>query len=171
MVKSFLKKSGVFLGLMVLVLTATASIASAKHMNIVDTAKKAGFTRLVKALEFTGLDKTLEGKGPFTVLAPTDKAFEEFDKAHPGMLDDLMKTPEGTEKIKNILLGHVVEGKVNSKKVKGMTEGKAMNGEMFKVSVVDKKIMINDAMVEKADVKASNGLIHVINKVLVPAAK
>lgn len=171
MVKNLIKKGGFIAGLIMVALIAMPSIASAKQMNIVDTAKKAGFTRLVKALEFTGLDKTLEGKGPFTVFAPTNKAFEVFDKAHPGMLDDLMKTKEGTEKIKAILLYHVVDGKVMAKQVKAMTENKAMNGDLLKVKVEGKKVMINDATVKKADVKASNGVIHVIDKVLVPADK
>jgi uncharacterized surface protein with fasciclin (FAS1) repeats len=137
--------------------------------NIVETAQKAGgFNRLIKALKFTGLDKTLAGKGPFTVFAPTDAAFAEFDQQNPELLEGLMKTEEGKEKIKQILLYHVVPARVTAEEVKGMTSNKSVNGIEFQVKTADGKVFINDAEVIKPDIKASNGIIHVINKVLVP---
>jgi|SRR5581483_7452862 len=133
--------------------------------DIVDTAVAAGqFNTLAKALEAAGLVETLKGKGPFTVFAPTDEAFA---KLPAGTLDELLK-PENKEKLKSILLYHVVSGKVTAAKVAKMTSAKTLNGEDVKISVSGGKVMVNDATVIKADIMASNGVIHVIDTVLLP---
>jgi len=133
--------------------------------DIVDTAVAAGqFNTLAKALQAAGLVETLKGKGPFTVFAPTDDAFA---KLPAGTVDDLLK-PENKGKLKAILLYHVVPGKVTAAQVTKLHSAKTANGQEVKISVADGKVMINDATVVKADVKASNGVIHVIDSVLLP---
>ncbi len=148
-----------------LLLTLPALAADKGSKDIVDTAVAAGqFTTLAKALTAAGLVDTLKGKGPFTVFAPTDDAFA---KLPAGTLDDLLK-PENKEKLKAILLYHVVPGKVTAAKVMKLTSAKTVNGQELKISVVNGKVMVNDATVVKADVEASNGVIHVIDAVLLP---
>ena len=133
--------------------------------DIVDTAVAAGsFKTLAAALQAAGLVDTLKSKGPFTVFAPTDDAFA---KLPAGTVDDLLK-PENKEKLKAILLYHVVSGKVTSKQVVNMNSAKTVNGETVKIEVKDSRVMINNATVVKADVEASNGVIHVIDTVLLP---
>jgi uncharacterized surface protein with fasciclin (FAS1) repeats len=133
--------------------------------DIVDTAVGAGqFNTLAKALQAAGLVDTLKGKGPFTVFAPTDDAFA---KLPAGTLDELLK-PENKEKLKSILLYHVVSGKVTAAKVMKMQSAKTLNGQNVTIAVNDGKVMVNDATVVKADVMASNGVIHVIDTVLLP---
>ncbi len=131
--------------------------------DIPTTAIDAGmFKTLVMALKEAGLVETLKGKGPFTVFAPTDAAFAKVPKA---TLDALMKDKA---KLKKVLLYHVVAGKVDAKSVMGMTSGKTVEGSDVKVMVKGKNVMINNAMVTKADIMTSNGIIHVIDKVLMP---
>lgn len=133
--------------------------------DIVDTAVAAGqFTTLAKALQAAGLVDTLKGKGPFTVFAPTDDAFAKLPS---GALDDLLK-PENKEKLKAVLLYHVVAGKVPAAKVIKMKSAKTVNGQEVTISTSGGKVMVNDATVVKADVMASNGIIHVIDTVLMP---
>ena len=133
--------------------------------DIVDTAVAAGqFTTLAKALQAAGLVDTLKGKGPFTVFAPTDDAFAKLPS---GALDDLLK-PENKEKLKAVLLYHVVAGKVPAAKVMKMKSAKTVNGQEVTISTNGGKVMVNDATVVKADVMASNGIIHVIDTVLMP---
>lgn len=133
--------------------------------DIVDTAVAAGqFNTLAKALQAAGLVDTLKGKGPFTVFAPTDEAFA---KLPAGTIDELLK-PENKEKLVSILTYHVVPGEVSSKKVAKMTSAKTVNGKDLKISVEDGKVHIDNATVIKADIKASNGVIHVIDTVLMP---
>ena len=133
--------------------------------DIVDTAVAAGqFNTLAKALQAAGLVDTLKGKGPFTVFAPTDDAFA---KLPAGTLDDLLK-PENKEKLKAILLYHVVPGKVTAAKVMKMHSAKTVNGQELAISTMGGKVMVNEATVVKADVMASNGVIHVIDTVLLP---
>jgi uncharacterized surface protein with fasciclin (FAS1) repeats len=133
--------------------------------DIVDTAVAAGsFNTLAAALKAGGLVDTLKGEGPFTVFAPTDEA---FSKLPAGTLENLLK-PENKEQLKSILTYHVVSGKVKSKDVAGMTSAKTVNGAELPIKVEGDKVRIGSATVTKADVKASNGIIHVIDTVLIP---
>lgn len=131
--------------------------------DIVDTAIGAGnFKTLVAAVEAAGLVDALKGAGPLTVFAPTDEAFAALPA---GTVEGLLKDPEA---LKAILLYHVVEGKVLAADAAKLTEAKTLNGAAIKISAADGKVMINDAEVVSADVMASNGVIHVINKVILP---
>jgi len=121
------------------------------------------FKTLVAAIQAAGLVETLSGKGPFTVFAPTDKAFEALPK---GVLADLLK-PENKAKLQKILTYHVVAGEVTSKMIKP-GEVKTVEGSPLKISVESGKLMVGPANVVLADVDASNGVIHVINQVLLP---
>jgi uncharacterized surface protein with fasciclin (FAS1) repeats len=136
--------------------------AKASSMNIVEVAASAGtFNTLLAAAKAAGLAETLATGGPFTVFAPTDEAFAALPE---GTVDALLKD---TEKLKAILLYHVVSGKVMAADVAGLTSATTLQGGTVKVDT-SHGVMINDAMVVKADVVASNGVIHVINKVLLP---
>jgi uncharacterized surface protein with fasciclin (FAS1) repeats len=149
---------------LILGVLASATAASSKK-DIVDTAVAAGsFHTLVAAVQAAGLAETLKGKGPFTVFAPTDDAFK---KLPAGTVDTLLK-PENKEKLKSILLYHVVSGEVTAAKVMKMSSAKTVNGQELKIMVQDGTVMVNDAKVIKADVAASNGVIHVIDTVLLP---
>jgi uncharacterized surface protein with fasciclin (FAS1) repeats len=157
---------GKFSLVIVAVLLALPAMGADKGAkDIVDTAVAAGqFNTLAKALQAAGLVDTLKGKGPFTVFAPTDDAFA---KLPPGTLDDLLK-PENKEKLQAILLYHVVPGKVTAAQVKKMKSAKTVNGQEVTVSARGGAVKVNDATVIKADVMASNGVIHVIDSVLLP---
>jgi len=139
---------------------------TAKAANIVETAVAAGqFKTLAAALEAAGLIDTLTGEGPFTVFAPTDEAFA---KLPAGTVESLLK-PENKEKLKSILLYHVVPGSVTAKqvmKLNGRTV-KTIEGGSIKVSTMQ-GVKVNDASVTKTDIHASNGVIHVIDTVLLP---
>jgi len=144
------------------------TLARAGKQDIVDTAVANGqFKTLTAALNAAGLANTLRGPGPFTVFAPTDDAFA---KLPAGTLDDLLK-PENKAKLTAILTYHVVPGAVTSQQVTNLKEAKTVNGSMLKVSVRDGKIMINNADVVKPDIETSNGVIHVIDAVLLPPTK
>jgi uncharacterized surface protein with fasciclin (FAS1) repeats len=132
--------------------------------DIVAVASSAGtFKTLVAAVQAAGLVETLEGKGPFTVFAPTDEAFA---KLPAGTLESLLK-PENKEKLAAILTYHVVSGKVMSADVKtGMV--KTVNGKELDVKAWSGKVSVNGAKVTAADVAASNGVIHVVDTVLLP---
>jgi uncharacterized surface protein with fasciclin (FAS1) repeats len=133
--------------------------------DIVETAVAAGsFTTLAKALTAAGLVGTLKGKGPFTVFAPTDEAFA---KLPAGTLDDLLK-PENRAKLRAILTYHVVAGKVMARQVTGMSSAQTVNGEPLTIAVKDDGVRINGAQVVRTDIVASNGVIHVIDSVLLP---
>lgn len=134
--------------------------------DIVTIAADAGmFKTLATALTEAGLIETLKSKGPFTVFAPTDEAFAKLPK---GTLEELLKDKEA---LKKILLYHVVSGNVMSTDVVKLTEVKTVEGFKVKITVKDGSVMINDAKVIKADIKASNGVIHVIDTVILPPAK
>lgn len=134
--------------------------------DIVDTAVAAGgFETLVAAVKAADLVETLKGEGPFTVFAPTDEAFAALPA---GTVESLLK-PENKERLVAILTYHVVPAKVKSKVAVTLTEGDTVNGQKLALKVVDDELMINDATVVKADIMASNGVIHVIDKVLLPA--
>jgi uncharacterized surface protein with fasciclin (FAS1) repeats len=136
--------------------------AYAADMNIVQIASgNKDFSTLVSLLQKAGLVKTLEGKGPFTVFAPTNEAFAAIPK---DQLDALASNPV---MLKSVLLYHVVSGNVTSDKIQpGMVP--TMEGQSVNVSLKDGKVFVNDAEVVKADIKASNGVIHVINQVIMP---
>jgi uncharacterized surface protein with fasciclin (FAS1) repeats len=149
---------------------ATLALAGVMNVNaqaaapkdIVDTAVGAGqFNTLVKAVKEAGLVETLKGKGPFTVFAPTDAAFA---KLPPEALEGLLKDKE---KLKAVLTYHVVAGKVMAKDVK-TGDAKSVQGTMIALKAEGGKVMVNDANVTTADVAASNGVIHVIDTVILP---
>lgn len=134
--------------------------------DIVTTAVEAGnFKTLATALTEAGLIETLKGDGPFTVFAPTDEAFDKLPK---GTIESLLKDKEA---LKNILLYHVVAGKVKSGDVVKLNSAETVQGSSVNIKVVDGKVMINDAQVIGADVNASNGVIHVIDTVILPPTK
>jgi uncharacterized surface protein with fasciclin (FAS1) repeats len=145
---------------------ASAKTAASAQKTIVDVATEAGsFTTLLKALEAADLVKTLSEKGPFTVFAPTDEAFAALPK---GTLDDLLK-PENKEKLKRVLSYHVVSGELLSQNLEA---GKVTTLAEVPVEISIKDgIRVNDAKVATPDLKASNGIIHVIDKVLLPPEK
>ena len=142
-----------------------STFARATNQDIVDTAVGAGqFKTLAAALQAAGLVDTLKGPGPFTVFAPTDAAFA---KLPAGTVESLLK-PENKAKLTAILTYHVVPGAVKAEQVTTLDEAKTVNGAMVKVSTDHGKVMINDANVVNADIPASNGVIHVIDRVILP---
>ena len=146
-------------------LLATAALAAPPAQDIVDTAVAAGsFKTLVAAVQAAGLVDTLKGAGPFTVFAPTDEAFA---KLPPGTVEDLLK-PENKAKLAAILTYHVVAGKVMAKEAMKLHEAKTVNGEELMIKTSMGSVMINNAKVVKADIVCSNGVIHVIDTVLLP---
>jgi uncharacterized surface protein with fasciclin (FAS1) repeats len=154
-------------GLSVAMLSATPKAVAAGDAtkDIVDTAVATGkFNTLAAALKAGGLVETLKGSGPFTVFAPTDEAFAKLPK---GTVEDLLK-PENKEKLVGILTYHVVPAKAMAKDVAGMSSAKTVNGKELKLKVDGDKVMVDNATVTKADVAASNGVIHVIDTVLMP---
>lgn len=133
--------------------------------DIVDIAVADGrFTTLAAALEAAGLVETLKGTGPFTVFAPTDDAFA---KLPAGTVEELLK-PEKLEALKNILLYHVVEGRVRADAVVSLESAKTVLGQDLVIKIEDGKVYINDAQVIITDIEALNGVIHVIDTVLLP---
>ena len=118
----------------------------------------------ITAVKAAGLVETLKGKGPFTVFAPTDEAFAKIPAA---TLKELLK-PENKEKLAGILTYHVVSGKVMAKDVVEMTSASMVNGQKAKIKVVDGKVMIDSAQVIKTDIECGNGVIHVIDTVIMP---
>ena len=136
-------------------------------MDIVDTAVSAGsFNTLAAALEAAGLVDTLKGKGPFTVFAPTDEAFA---KLPAGTLDDLLK-PENKAKLARILTYHVVAGRVMASDVVKLDSAKTVAGPSLRISTTGGTVMVDNANVVKTDVLASNGVIHVIDAVMLPGS-
>jgi uncharacterized surface protein with fasciclin (FAS1) repeats len=136
--------------------------------DIVDTAVEAGsFTTLVTAVQAAGLEETLRGEGPFTVFAPTDEAFAAVPKE---TLDALLADPEGA--LTDVLTYHVVPGKVMSTDLSDGMQADTVNGEKLDISVgEDGTVMVDGATVVTADIETSNGVIHVIDTVMVPAGK
>jgi uncharacterized surface protein with fasciclin (FAS1) repeats len=119
---------------------------------------------LTSAVTAAGLDETLQGKGPFTVFAPTDRAFAAIQKD----VDNLMK-PENKSELGKVLTNHVIKGKTMLADLKDGQEITTMEGEKLKVSIKDNKVMIGNAIVSSTDIPASNGVIHVIDSVLLPS--
>ena len=151
-------------------LTITTMLIAGDHdkmkgseKDIITIAVESGkFNTLAKALTETGLVEALKGDGPFTVFAPTDEAFAKLPE---GTIESLLKDKEA---LKSILLYHVVSGNVTSEKVVKLNKAETLSGKNVKINVNDGSVMINNATVTKADVIASNGVIHIIDTVLIP---
>ncbi len=152
---------------------AFAGTAMAQHKyeskkgqnDIVDIAASAGsFETLVAAVKAAGLVETLKGEGPFTVFAPTDEAFAKLPE---GTVAELLK-PENRAKLQAVLTYHVVPGKVLAKDVVKLESAKTAQGQSVKISLKDGQPMVDNARIIKTDIMASNGVIHVIDTVILP---
>lgn len=155
--------------LIALTLLLSAGVALAAHhgekKDIVDTAAEAGsFSTLVTAVKAADLVDTLKGEGPFTVFAPTDDAFA---KLPAGTVEDLLK-PENKDKLTEVLTYHVVPGKVMAADAMKVDNATTVQGGDITIKTMDGKVMVDDATVTQADIEASNGVIHVIDTVIMP---
>ena len=163
--------SSLILSLIALNTTAFAGNSYAKKkvkQDIVDVAVANGsFNTLAAALDAAGLIDTLKSDGPFTVFAPTDEA---FSKLPVGTVESLLQ-PENKDKLVSILTYHVVAGKVKAAKVVKLDSATTVQGSDVSINVTDGKVMVNNATVIMTDVKASNGIIHVIDEVIMPSDK
>ena len=145
-------------------LTAFAALAG-ERKDIVDTAVGAGsFNTLVAAVKAAGLVDTLKGPGPFTVFAPTDEAFA---KLPAGTVENLLK-PENKSKLQAVLTYHVVPGKVMAADVVKLDSAATVNGAKLKIRTSGGAVMVDNAKVVKTDIVATNGVIHVIDTVVLP---
>jgi uncharacterized surface protein with fasciclin (FAS1) repeats len=154
---------GIVMG--VLTLTAPGAEAQDSNKDIVETATAAGsFKTLAKALAAADLVETLKGKGPFTVFAPTDEAFARLPAA---TLNDLLK-PENKKQLQRILTYHVVPGRVTASQVVTLSTAKAVSGDSIDIKTQGETVMVDNARVVKTDINASNGVIHVIDAVILP---
>jgi uncharacterized surface protein with fasciclin (FAS1) repeats len=156
----------VAIGSTLVLATAVGSASAAEgEMDIIDTAVAAGdFQTLAAALTAAGLVDTLKGEGPFTVFAPTDEAFA---KLPAGTVEDLLK-PENIDQLTAILTYHVVPGSVTAAQVVDLTSAATVNGQSVDISAASGGVMINDANVVATDIMATNGVIHVIDSVILP---
>lgn len=147
-----------------LALVAGTSVQADSHdQDIVDVAVEAGsFTTLVQAVEAAGLVETLKGEGPFTVFAPTDEAFAAIPE---DVLNDLLAD---TEALTAVLTYHVVPGKVMAADVVGLESAETVQGQSVTITTMNGSVMIDGATVVQADIEASNGVIHVIDAVILP---
>ena len=153
------------IGIVAIAMVASAVHAQSANKDIVDTAVAAGsFNTLAKALQAADLVGTLKGKGPFTVFAPTDEAFAKLPQA---TLDDLLK-PENKAKLRRILTYHVVPGRVTAADAMKLTTAKAVSGDTIDIKATGGSVMVDNARVMKTDINASNGVIHVIDSVILP---
>lgn len=159
-------KTRVIQALVGVALTGVLAVSlHAQGRDIVDTAVAAGqFKTLAAALQAAGLVETLKGTGPFTVFAPTDEAFAKLPK---GTLDELLK-PENKARLTAILTYHVVPGKVTAADVVKVTSAKTVQGGSIAVNAAGGKVRVDNANVVKTDIAASNGVIHVVDSVLMP---
>ena len=156
----------VALGLTTAAALTTAAFAAGHSKDIVTTAKDAGdFTTLLAAAEAAGLVETLMGEGPFTVFAPTDAAFAALPE---GTVETLLK-PENKDQLVSILTYHVIAGKVMSTDLTDDMEAATVQGETVTIDL-DNGVMVEEATVVSADIEASNGVIHVIDKVILPGS-
>ena len=138
-----------------------------KQFDIIDTALSAGnFSTLAAALEAAGLIETLKGDGPFTVFAPTDEAFSKIPAA---TLTELLQ-PENKAKLTAILKYHVVSGRITGDEVTDLKSATSLQGQTLRISSTKDGLKINDAKVLTPDVEATNGVIHIIDDVLLPSA-
>ena len=144
----------------------SASASPPEQGTIVETAVAAGqFKTLAKLVTRAGLVSTLEQPGPYTVFAPTDAAFNQVPKQ---TLNSLLRNKA---KLRAVLLYHVVAGEVTAAKVVRLSSAKTANGQKVRIRVAGSSVFVNDAKVTKPDVMASNGVIHVVNRVLIPPAR
>lgn len=151
--------------LLLLVTDAYAGNYGKKQADIVDTAVSAGsFNTLVAALEAGDLVETLRADGPYTVFAPTDEAFAKL----PDGTVEMLLLPENKDKLVEILTYHVVAGKVTAAEVVTLQTAQTANGSDVAIRVVDETVFINDSRVVAADIDASNGVIHVVDTVILP---
>ncbi|WP_298863439.1 fasciclin domain-containing protein [uncultured Gimesia sp.] len=165
--KRFSKNSAALLTLLAFMVSSTLTQAADKK-DIVDTAVSAGsFKTLAAALGAADLVGALKGEGPFTVLAPTDAAFE---KLPAGTVESLLK-PENKDKLIAILTYHVIPGKVASKNVVKLKGAKTLNGQRVNIQAKDGKVNVDGAIIEAVDINCSNGIIHVIDSVILPSDK
>ncbi len=145
----------------------SVSIANAAEKDIVTTAVEAGsFKTLAAALKAGGLVETLQGKGPFTVFAPTDEA---FSKLPAGTVESLLK-PENKSQLVSVLTYHVVSGKVAAAQVVKLNAAETVNGQRVNINVEGDKVRVDQATVVTTDIQCSNGIIHVIDQVILPSA-
>jgi len=150
-------------GLVLAVPGTTRGQEAGPTMNIVETAASAGsFNTLVTALKAAGLVETLSGEGPFTVFAPTDEAFAQIPA------DQLNALLADKEALTAVLTYHVVAGAVMAEDVVKLGSVETVNGQSLDIKVVDGKVMVGGAEVITADIETTNGMIHVINKVILP---
>ena len=155
-------------GAMALTVGTSAATVRAQEKDIVDTAVAAGsFKTLAAALKAAGLVDTLKGAGPFTVFAPTDEAFA---KLPAGTVENLLK-PENKAQLVAILTYHVVPGAVMAAQVTKLKDAKTVNGQSVRIGAMSGSVTIDKARVVKADIKTSNGVIHVIDAVMLPSAR
>lgn len=147
------------------VMGGSHSAMAGSKKDIVDTAISAGsFTTLVTAVKAAGLVETLKGKGPFTVFAPTDEAFA---KLPAGTVEDLLK-PENKEKLQAILTYHVVPGKLMAADVVKLDSAETVQGQELTIQTKNGAVMVDNAKVIKTDIETSNGVIHIIDTVVLP---
>jgi uncharacterized surface protein with fasciclin (FAS1) repeats len=160
-----MKVSKIQLAAALAVMLASGPTVWAADNDIVETAKAAGsFKTLLTAATEAGLVETLKGEGPFTVFAPTDEAFAAIpEETLKALLSDKAK-------LKAVLLYHVVQGKVMAADVVKLNSAKTVQGQPVAIKVQSGKVMINNAQVTQPDIQAGNGVIHVINAVLLPPA-
>jgi uncharacterized surface protein with fasciclin (FAS1) repeats len=167
MKRSYLLRSAIVATFIVTLITGglVHSSHAGDQKDIVDTAVAAGsFNTLAAALKAADLVETLKGTGPFTVFAPTDEAFA---KLPAGTLDDLLK-PENKAKLKGILTYHVISGKVMAADVVKLKSAKTVNGQNLTIVVKDGTVMVDNGKVSKTDIMCTNGVIHVIDAVVLP---
>ena len=161
----FTKMLQTSLALAAVLAISSAATVRANNADIVDTAVSAGsFTTLAKALQAAGLVETLKGPGPFTVFAPTDAAFA---KLPAGTLENLLK-PENRDTLRRVLTYHVVSGRVMAADVVKLASAKAVSGDTIAVKASGGSVSVDNAKVVKTDIAASNGVIHVIDTVILP---
>ena len=161
-------KSAASLVAIVFMFSFVLSAKAGMKKDIVDTAVSAGsFKTLVAAVQAAGLVETLKSDGPFTVFAPTDDAFA---KLPAGTVENLLR-PENKDKLVAILTYHVVSGKVMASDVVKLSSAKTVQGQMASIMVNDSKVFVDNAQVIQTDIKTSNGVIHVIDSVILPKEK
>ncbi|PRY72313.1 fasciclin domain-containing protein [Halomonas ventosae] len=166
--KTFTTPVSQFIGAGMLGLMLAGSVQADNHgmqKDIVDTAVEAGqFETLVAAVKAADLVDTLKGEGPFTVFAPTDEAFAALPE---GTVEDLLK-PENQATLQAVLTYHVVPGKIMAADAMAADSATTVQGQDITITTMDGSVMIDDAIVISADIEASNGVIHVIDGVLMP---
>lgn len=158
-------KLGVPVLLMAVALVGYAGVQQASQKDIVDTAIEAGqFKTLVKLVQEAGLVDALRGEGPFTVFAPSDKAFARLTNEQ---VEALLKDKDA---LRQVLLYHVVQGRVTSKEVVNLKSAKTLQGKEINIRVVDGTVYVNNAIVSTVDIETKNGVIHIIDTPILPPA-